>query len=103
MPTMGALPSVDQLVAELDEHGYAYVEGFLPLERVRAVRDELTAVLEATPTGRNDFEGAKTRRIYALLAKTRSFDDLAIDPLVLGVAERVLGHCHLSAPTGIEI
>jgi ectoine hydroxylase-related dioxygenase (phytanoyl-CoA dioxygenase family) len=41
--------------------------------------------------------------VYALFAKTRAFDGAATHPLVLAVADRVLGHCQLSAPTGIEI
>ena len=53
--------------------------------------------------GRDDFEGHKTRRVYALFAKTRAFDHPATHPLVLEVLDRVLGEYQLSAPTGIEI
>jgi ectoine hydroxylase-related dioxygenase (phytanoyl-CoA dioxygenase family) len=53
--------------------------------------------------GRNAFEGFATRRIYALFAKTRGFDELAIHPLLLGVLDRVLGHYQLSGPVGIDI
>ena len=60
-------------------------------------------MLAATPTGRNEFEGYKTQRVYALFAKTRAFDEPAVHPLVLGVLDRVLGHYQLSAPTGIQI
>jgi ectoine hydroxylase-related dioxygenase (phytanoyl-CoA dioxygenase family) len=56
------------------------------------------------PTGRNDFEGFSTQRIYAFFAKTRVFDEQAIDPLLLGVLDRVLGpNAVLSAPVGINI
>jgi len=67
------------------------------------MRADLRPVLDATPEGRNDFEGFATKRIYALFAKTRVFDDLAIHPLLLGMLDEVLGHYQLSAPTGIEI
>jgi ectoine hydroxylase-related dioxygenase (phytanoyl-CoA dioxygenase family) len=63
----------------------------------------LAEVLAATPEGRNDFEGFKTQRVYALFAKTRAFDGPATHPLLLGVLDRVLGHYQLSAPTGIQI
>ena len=66
-------------------------------------RHDMRRVLAGTPGGRNPFEGAHTKRVYALFAKTRAFDGPATDPLVLGVLERVLGPCQLSAPTGIEI
>lgn len=68
-----------------------------------AKRRALTDILDRTPTGRNNFEGFKTRRIYALFAKTREFDAPATHPLMLGVLDRVLGQYQLSAPVGIEI
>ena len=95
---------VDDIVALLERDGFAIVERYLSADDVRAKRDDLERVLRSVPTGRNDFEGFSTQRIYALFAKTRTFDAQAIDPLVLGVAERVLGPaCVLCAPTGICI
>jgi hypothetical protein len=95
--------SVGEVVAALERDGYAIVEGMLSPEEARAKRAELTRILESTPTGRNDFEGFATRRIYALFAKTRAFDEPAVHPLLLGVLDRVLGSYQLSAPVGIEI
>jgi ectoine hydroxylase-related dioxygenase (phytanoyl-CoA dioxygenase family) len=79
------------------------VEGLLPRDELAAARASLADVLAATPEGRNDFEGFKTQRVYALFAKTRAFDGPATHPLLLGVLDRVLGHYQLSAPTGIQI
>jgi ectoine hydroxylase-related dioxygenase (phytanoyl-CoA dioxygenase family) len=98
-----ATTSVDEVVASLDEHGYAVVEDLLREPELSAARRDMRRVLAQTPEGRNPFEGARTKRVYALFAKTRAFDAPALDPLVLGVLDRVLGHCQLSAPTGIEI
>jgi ectoine hydroxylase-related dioxygenase (phytanoyl-CoA dioxygenase family) len=95
--------SVVEVVASLERDGYAVVEGLLPPPDLAAARDDMRRVLAATPGGRNPFEGAHTKRVYALFAKTRAFDHPATHPLVLGVLDRVLGHCQLSAPTGIEI
>ena len=93
-----------QVLADLGRDGYAVVERLLSADEATAVRDGLTEVLQRTPTGRNDFEGFSTRRIYALFAKTRAFDALAVHPLLLGVLDAVLGSSYqLSAPTGIEI
>jgi ectoine hydroxylase-related dioxygenase (phytanoyl-CoA dioxygenase family) len=94
---------VGPIVAELDRVGFCVVAGVVSRDQLRAMKAELREVLDATPTGRNDFEGFATRRIYRLFAKTRAFDEWAIHPVVLGVAEQVLGPCQLSAPTGIEI
>lgn len=98
-----AAPPVDSIAASLDCDGYAVVEGVLDPEEVVAARAELDAILAATPGGRDDFEGRKTRRVYALFAKTRCFDGPATHPLILEVLDRVLGEYQLSAPTGIEI
>ncbi len=95
--------SVDDVIEVLDRDGYAIVEDVLTPEQVAATRDDLIRVLKSTPTGRNDFEGFKTQRIYALFAKTRVMDDPATHPIVLGVLDRVLGNYQLSAPVGISI
>ena len=96
--------SVDDVVTELDENGFAIVQGMLSPQEAKVIRAELTDVLARTPTGRNDFEGHHTRRVYALFAKTRAFDGPATHPLVLGVLDRVLGPSYqFCAPVGIEI
>jgi ectoine hydroxylase-related dioxygenase (phytanoyl-CoA dioxygenase family) len=99
-----ATASVDDLAGELDEHGYALVERLWPDDRVAAALTELEAIWASTPTGRNEFEGYRTQRIYALLAKTRVVDELALHPVLLGAADRVLGrHNQLSAPVALTI
>jgi ectoine hydroxylase-related dioxygenase (phytanoyl-CoA dioxygenase family) len=93
-----------RVLDDLERDGYAVVESLLSAEEAAAVRAGLRDVLQRTPTGRNDFEGFRTRRIYALFAKTRAFDPLAVHPLLLQVLDAVLGPSYqLSAPTGIEI
>ena len=97
-------PLTERIVTDLDRDGYAVAEQLLSPGEAAAVRDGLRDVLDRTPLGRNDFEGYLTRRIYALFAKSRAFDPLAVHPLLLAVLDRVLGPSYqLSAPTGIEI
>jgi ectoine hydroxylase-related dioxygenase (phytanoyl-CoA dioxygenase family) len=95
--------TVDRVVDALEADGCVVVEGFLSAEKVAALRRELEPHRQQTPLGRNDFEGFVTKRIYALFAKTRGFDELATHPLLLGVLDRVLGHYQLSGPVGIDI
>jgi ectoine hydroxylase-related dioxygenase (phytanoyl-CoA dioxygenase family) len=93
-----------RVLADLDRDGYSVVESLLSPARAAEIRAGLRAILDATPTGRNDFEGYQTRRIYAIFAKTRVFDALAVHPLLLTVLDATLGPSYqLSAPTGIEI
>ncbi len=101
---MNADATPEDVAAAIEREGYAIVERLLMPEEAAAKRAELTRILSETPVGRNDFEGFKTRRIYALFAKTRAFDEPATHPLVLAVLDRVLGPSYqLSAPVGIEI
>jgi ectoine hydroxylase-related dioxygenase (phytanoyl-CoA dioxygenase family) len=103
MRTTAAEATVDSVVAGLGSDGYVVVEGLLSPGEVAAVRADLREVLSRTPTGRNDFEGFATQRVYALFAKTRAFDGPATHPLLQGVLDRVLGPHQLSAPVGIQI
>ncbi|HEX7167046.1 MAG TPA: phytanoyl-CoA dioxygenase family protein [Acidimicrobiales bacterium] len=101
---MHTATTVDEVVAGIEQDGYAIVEDALSPAEVVEARTEMRRVLDATPYGRNDFEGFGTKRVYALFAKTRVWDGQATSPLVLGVLDRVLGSSYqLSAPTGIEI
>lgn len=93
----------DAIVEGVRADGVVVCEGVLDPDRVAAIRADLDRVLETTPTGRNDFEGYGTKRVYNLFGKTRAFDELAIDPVLLGVLDQLLGHYQLSAPTGIQI
>ncbi len=95
--------SVDAVVGALDRDGCVVVERFLDEDKVAALKDELAPFRAETPEGRNDFEGFATRRVYALFAKVRGFDELAVHPLLLGVLDRVLGEYQLSGPVGIDI
>jgi ectoine hydroxylase-related dioxygenase (phytanoyl-CoA dioxygenase family) len=98
-----ATTSVEEVTGALERDGYAVVEGMLSPQEVRVARDDVLRLLQTTPTGRNDFEGFSTRRVYALFAKTRVFDGPATHPLVLGVLDNVLESYQLSAPQAIQI
>jgi ectoine hydroxylase-related dioxygenase (phytanoyl-CoA dioxygenase family) len=93
----------EEIAERLSDDGYVVVSGMMSSEVVEAARADLGRILAATRTGRNSFEGYATQRVYALFAKTRTFDQAAIHPLLLDVLDRVLGHYQLSAPVGIRI
>jgi hypothetical protein len=96
--------AVADVVRRLDEDGYAIVEGLLGRAEAAGIGGELRRLLEGVPSGRNPFEGFRTRRLYAVYAKTRVLDPLTLHPLVLGALDQVLGpRYQLSGPTGIEI
>src|SRR6185295_16707002 len=76
---------------QFDRRGYLIFERVLSPDRVAEIRAALAPHLAADLTGRNDFEGRKTNRVYALLAKSPVFAELAIHPLALAFAEAELG------------
>jgi ectoine hydroxylase-related dioxygenase (phytanoyl-CoA dioxygenase family) len=104
-PESGGTPaaSAEPIVAALTGAGYAIVDGLLDDDTVHQAHAELAGIAAHTPTGRDDFEGANTRRVYALFAKTRTMDTAALHPVVLAVLDQVLGHYQLSAPAGIAV
>ncbi|MGH9213437.1 MAG: phytanoyl-CoA dioxygenase family protein [Acidimicrobiales bacterium] len=72
-------------------------DGFVVLPRavggntLRAIRSELASFLnESKMLGRNDFEGYRTNRVYALLAKTPSVAALVEHPWVLALLDYLL-------------
>src|SRR5882762_9763302 len=63
---------------QFDSSGYLIFERVLSPNHVAEIRGALAPYLERDLTGRNDFEGLKTNRVYALLAKSPLFAELAI-------------------------
>jgi ectoine hydroxylase-related dioxygenase (phytanoyl-CoA dioxygenase family) len=103
MATMPATSTSQDVTRRLVGDGYVVVTGMMPPDVVREARADLGRLLRTTRTGRNSFEGFSTQRIYALFAKTRTFDAVATHPLLLAVLDQMLGHYQLSAPAGICI
>lgn len=102
--TVSALTATPaEVAARMMRDGYVVVEDMMTADEAATARADLDRVLAETKTGRNAFEGFSTQRVYALFAKTRTFDQAAIHPLLLGVLDEVLGHYQLSAPVGIRI
>jgi ectoine hydroxylase-related dioxygenase (phytanoyl-CoA dioxygenase family) len=99
----GATSTGRDVARRLIDDGYVIVTGMMTPDDVQIARADLDRVLSVTPTGRNAFEGRATQRVYALFAKTRTFDRAATHPLLLEVLDHVLGHYQLSAPVGIRI
>ncbi len=77
-------------MAEFGERGYTVIEGALTGAQVALVRSELQPLLDAGPFGRNDFEGHRSKRQYALLAKAPSTALLCEHPDVLAIVDEVL-------------
>lgn len=89
---------------EFQERGFVVFERVLAPDSVEALRAALRPHLDRDRKGRNDFEGFATNRVYALLAKSPVFAELAAHPLALAFAEAELGPtCLLSACLAINL
>ena len=88
---------------EFDQEGFVIFEGVMPEQERERVRDALRP--HFTKSGRNHFEGFKSNRVYALLAKSpQVFSDMITHPLALAFAEADLGEsCLLSALLAINL
>src|SRR5215470_10693590 len=96
--------SFASLKEEFDRNGYLIFERVLAPERVAEIRTALAPHLARDLLGRNDFEGTRTNRVYALLAKSPVFAELVIHPLAMTFVEAELGEsCLLSALLAINL
>jgi hypothetical protein len=75
-------------VEAIERDGYVVIENLLSPKELQDIRDALEPHLRQK--GRNNFEGTATQRVYALLAKSRAFDALAVHPRVLQLLDNFL-------------
>ena len=78
---------VEADLAEVAKKGYVVIEGLLSEAELDAIREAAQPLLEHS--GRNDFEGLKTQRVYAVLSKTRAMDRLVDHPRILAMLDRL--------------
>jgi len=96
--------SFDDWKAEYDDRGFIVIPNVLSPAELAAIRTALAPWIDGGKSGRNDFEGFRTNRVYAMLAKSPVFAQLAIHPLALAFAEAELGPtCLLSACLAINL
>ncbi|HZS15340.1 MAG TPA: phytanoyl-CoA dioxygenase family protein [Candidatus Dormibacteraeota bacterium] len=89
-----APPDSGRVAADLEtfaRQGYVVIEGLLAPHQLDAVLEGLTPFLGGgAPLGRNDFEGLRTQRVYALLAKVPAMAAIVEHPHVLAMVDTLL-------------
>lgn len=105
--TQMATPEPDALRSELDAlatDGSVVLRNVLTVHEIEAARRALAPYLDGTHMGRNRFEGLRTQRVYALLAKASVFADLISHPRILGLLDYLLEPNYLlSAALAIQL
>ncbi len=88
----------------LESTGFIVIPSLLAEDDIRRFRNALAPYLARDQRGRNVFEGVRSHRVYAMLAKDPCFSELIAHPLALAFAEYLLGpSCLLSACLAIDL
>jgi hypothetical protein len=75
-------------LAAVERDGYVVIPSLLSEAEIASVRKAVDPLLDHR--GRNDFEGVKTQRVYAVPEKTRALDPLIAHPRILALLDRML-------------
>lgn len=79
---------VAALLAQVREQGYVIIPEVLPRATMEAIKEAALPFLQYN--GRNEIEGYKTRRIYAVIEKTLACNPLIDHPLILALLDQIL-------------
>lgn len=77
--------------AELLDRGCCVIPGLVPTWRTAALHADLADRFARTPFSTGDFYGYRTKRFGGLLKRSPHAADLVAHPLILAIAQRVLG------------
>jgi hypothetical protein len=92
VPRLSATASAAEVASALQSDGCAIIENLVGREVLDRARGELEPWLDATPCGRDEFAGLRTRRTGGLLGRSPTCRDLVMHPLVLDSVRGVLSH-----------
>lgn len=82
--------TVDDILEQLDVVGATIIEHHADPDTIERIRDELRPWLDTTPGGRDEFVGYKTLRVGAVMARSPSSHELALDPKLNEACSRFL-------------
>jgi len=100
----GLRVSVDEDCATLQRDGYVVIRDLLSSQQIEDVHRELAPYLQQNLMGRNEFEGLRSERVYAVLAKAPSLAPLIEHPRLLGIVDHLLQPNYLlSAAIAINV
>jgi len=88
---LGKTAATEGIVEVLNRDGCVIIHNLAADSLLDAIYAELKPFIEATKFGRDDFAGFHTQRTGSLIARSPSFHQLAMHPLVLDTAAKVLG------------
>lgn len=82
--------SVAEILNVLDDDAAVIIENVISIDTVETLKGELVPYLSKEVFGRDEFTGFSTKRVGALMARSNTCRDLALNPLVIDVAKQYL-------------
>lgn len=97
-------PEAEAHAGTVQREGFVVLRDVLSQAQVATMRAALAPYLQGRLFGRNDFEGFRTERVYALLAKDPALALLVEHPRLLAIVDLLLApHYLLSAFLAIQV
>ena len=85
---------IEEILSILEEDAGLIIDNYLSKENVDLIKDDLRPYLEVTRNGQDEFTGFETKRVGALMARSKTCQDLALDPLINNMVDNFLEpHC----------
>ena len=85
---------IERILEILDEDAGLIIDNFLSDQNLESIKNDLKPYLNVTRNGQDEFTGFESKRVGALMARSKTCQDLALDPLINQMADSFLGpHC----------
>lgn len=87
---MAFTPSKPEILERIADQGFAILPEILSGREIDTLRQGLQPYLDLQISGRNDFEGERTRRVYSLVGRGEAFERTAEHPAILECLDSLL-------------
>ena len=85
---------IEEILNILEEDAGLIIDNFLSSESIDLIKDDLRPYLNVTRNGQDEFTGFETKRVGALMARSKTCQDLALNPLINQMVDSFLKpHC----------
>jgi ectoine hydroxylase-related dioxygenase (phytanoyl-CoA dioxygenase family) len=105
-PAIAFRPASASIVEQLRREGYVILRDAIDPALIRAIDAESRPIFERTQWSKGSFYGERTKRFLALLNHIPAVQELVLHPLVLDIANQMLGECdsiQLNSTQAIEV
>ena len=85
---------IEEILNIIDEDAGIIIDDFLDSDQITSIKKDLEPYLATTRKGQDQFTGFETKRVGALMARSETCQQLALDPLINQMAASFLEpHC----------